>query len=463
MSEEHDMTDQPVVETTTGPVQGRTEGGVERFLGVPYAAAPFGALRFQAPQPHSPWTEPFRADRFGATAPQKEGAAPGGLPDVIEPIIAGDEILNLNVWAPVDRSGPLPVLLWIHGGGFFAGCSANPWYDGTAFARDGLVMVSCNYRFGAEGFLELEGAATNRGMRDWIAALEWIRDNIAAFGGDPGSVTVMGQSAGGMAVSALLASPAAEGLFQRAVIASGVSDMSVLTAEQAAEAAREVAAEAGIPATLEAALTVSPDEFVAASERVAARPAPEGEGLRVPWAPVIDGDLLDGSLLDAVALGRGADVPVLVGSTANEFAWSAYRDRPDDEEARALGQRLFADEVFRLPIHRFSEARAAAGSAPTYRYEFQWNSTADPVIRAGHSLDIPFFFHTLDAPYVVEYTGPTPPVSLADDDHGAFAAFARGDDPGWPAYEHGGAVQLFDTPSRVGTVADLDLPAAAAV
>ena len=146
----------------------------------------------------------------------QEGAAPGGLPEVPEPVIPGDEILNLNVWTPeLAPAQPLPVLVWIHGGGFFAGCSANPWYDGASFAQHGIVMVSLNYRFGAEGFLEIEGATSNRALRDWLAALEWIRDNIAAFGGDPARVTVMGQSAGGMAVSALLATEASAGLFQQ--------------------------------------------------------------------------------------------------------------------------------------------------------------------------------------------------------------------------------------------------------
>lgn len=459
MTREGDTDGRPFAQTTSGPVQGLITNGIEQFLGIPYAAAPFGPLRFREPQPHPSWTESFQAVGFGATAPQREGAAPGGLPDVIEPIIAGEDILNLNVWTPVDRDEPLPVLLWIHGGGFFAGCSANPWYDGASFARDGVVFVSCNYRFGAEGFLELEGAPSNRALLDWIAALEWVRDNIRAFGGDPGAVTVMGQSAGGMAVSTLLASPAAEGLFHRAVIASGISDMSIRSSQSAADFADAVVAEVGIDRTIDAARVVPPHAFIAATERVLARAAAQQEGLRIPWAPALDGRLVDEVLLDAVADGRGADVPVLVGSTANEFAWMGYRDRSDDEAAKAKGQRLFADEVFRLPTHRFCEARVAAGAAPTFRYEFQWHSTADPVIRAGHSLDIPFFFDTLGADYVVDYTGPNPPQSLAEQDHAAFVAFARDGNPGWPAYGSGGPVQLFDVPSRLGSVADLDLPA----
>lgn len=445
----------PTVQTASGPVTGRVVDGVERFLGIPYAAAPFGARRFQKPGPHARW-DAFDAEGFGATAPQREGASPGGLPDVVEPIIAGEDILNLNIWAPQDRPGPLPVLVWIHGGGFFAGCSANPWYDGTAFARGGLVVVSCNYRFGAEGFLELADGPSNLALLDWIAALEWVRENIAAFGGDPSQVTVLGQSAGGIAVSALLSSSAADGLFRRAIIASGVSQQNLVPREAAEEVAASVLSEVGAERTVAAARSVPPEAFVAAHEAWMARQAASGE-LGLSWAPVIDGELLNGDLFEVTARGHGAGVPVMVGTTANEFAWMAYRGHPEDEAAKRAGQRQYADQLFRLPTHRFAELRVAAGSAPTYRYEFQWQSTAEPEIRAGHSLDIPFFFHNLDAPYVAEYAGPNPPVTLADEVHAAFTAFARTGDPGWPAYSPGGAVRLFGAPSRTGIAADLDL------
>lgn len=444
----------PVVRLGAGAVEGRTIDGVDRFLGIPYAAAPFGANRFLAPAPVAPWDGVRQADAFGPTAPQY-GVPSGGLPAVVEPTIPGDDILNLNVWAPAGRSEPLPVLVWIHGGGFFEGSSANPWYDGASFARQGLVVVSINYRFGAEGFLELEGAPSNRGLLDWIAALEWVRDEIAAFGGDPSRVTVMGQSAGGMAVSALLAAPAARGLFQRAIVASAVSDVSLWTREQALRLADGVVAELGIARTREAAAAVDPAAFLGAHTAYVAKAAERGETVMPPWAPAVDGENLPGTVFDTID--AAADIPILVGSTRNEFAWMAYRDTPDDEEARDRGQAEFADGFFRSAIQRFSELRRAAG-APTYRYEFAWQSQAAPYIRAGHSLDIPFFFHNLDAPFFADYAGPNPPVTLADEMHGAFAAFARDGDPGWPRYDETRAVKVFDDPSSVGTDADLGLP-----
>ncbi|MEO5534625.1 MAG: carboxylesterase family protein [Pseudolysinimonas sp.] len=447
----------PIITTSKGAVEGRNVDGIDRFLGIPYAAPPFGAHRFLAPAPVAPWEGVRQGDAFGPTAPQRVGVASGGLPTVIEPTVAGDDILNLNVWTPAGREVPLPVLVWIHGGGFFEGSSANPWYDGAAFARQGLVVVSINYRFGAEGFLELEGAPSNRGLLDWVAALTWVHDEIAAFGGDPSRVTVMGQSAGGMAVSALLAAPAARGLFLRAILASAVSDVSIWSTVAARKVADAVVAELGIPRTRDAAAAIDPAAFLEAHAVVLAAAQAQGEPIMPPWAPVVDGENLPGSVFDTIE--AGADIPVLVGSTSNEFAWMAYRDNPDDTAKRDEGQRLFADGFFRVPIQRFAEARVAVGAAPTFRYEFAWQSQAAPYIRAGHSLDIPFFFHNLDAPYFADYAGPNPPVALADEMQGAFAAFVRDGDPGWAPYGEGRAVRLFDDPSWVGTDADLGLPA----
>jgi para-nitrobenzyl esterase len=444
-----------VAGTTSGPVIGLVSGGIAAYKGVPYAAPPFGDLRFLGPQPHPPWTIPFEAFDFGATAPQREHAAPGGLPDVIEPIIPGEEILNLNVWTS-DTDGSRPVLVWIHGGGFFAGCSANPWYDGASFARQGLVVVSINYRLGAEGFLELPDAPSNRGLLDCVAALEWVRDNIAAFGGDPGRVTVMGQSAGGMAVASLLVSAMAEGLFQQAVIASGIARFSAWPADQARAVTGAIAAHAGAEATRASMAARAPLELIDAHDAVVAEWQAAGNPLMPPWGPVIDGDVVAGQFLDAVRSGRGATVSVLTGTTRNEFAWMGFRDQPGSAEARRQGQRQFADEFFRRPTQLFAEARVATGAAPTYRYEFQWQSTAAPYILAGHSLDIPFFFNNLSAPYVREYTGPNPPQGIADFEHNAFASFASTGDPGWPPFSADSSVMIIDREPQVSRGIEFD-------
>jgi carboxylesterase type B len=347
-----------VARTTSGPVIGLFSEGIAAYKGVPYAAPPFGDLRFLAPQPHPPWTTPFEAFDFGATAPQREHAAPGGLPDVIEPVIPGEEILNLNIWTS-GTDGSRPVLVWIHGGGFFAGCSANPWYDGASFARRGLVVVSINYRLGAEGFLELPDAPSNRGLLDCVAALEWVRANIAAFGGDPGQVTVMGQSAGGMAVASLLVSAAAEGLFRQAVIASGIARFSAWPADQAEAVTDAIAAHAGAEATRAGMAARAPLELIDAHDAVVAEWQAAGNPLMPPWGPVVDGDVVAGQFLEAVRGGRGATVPVLTGTTRNEFAWMGFRDQPGSAEARRQGQRQFADEFFRRPTQLFTEARVA--------------------------------------------------------------------------------------------------------
>ncbi len=337
-----------------------------------------------------------------------------------------------------------------------AGCSANPWYDGASFARTGLVFASFNYRLGAEGFLEVPGAASNRGLRDWMAALGWVRRNIAAFGGDPDQVTVGGQSAGGGAVAALLGTPAARGLFQRAIIASGVLHPTAQPAAQAAETAERLAAELGTAPLASEVAEKSPAALVQAQLGLGLLKEPEeaiailraGQRVPLPWMPVVDGDLLSEPLLSAAASGRAANVPVLIGTTADEFKWMLRREQAGRSDVEQLAQE-FVDAMFRYPVEEFIAARG--GQAPVYRYEFQWRTdTYDGIVGAGHSLDIPFFFNTLDAPYVAPYAGAHPPQALADAVHGAFAAFAGTGDPGWPAFAAAGtrAVRVFDVPVR---------------
>jgi para-nitrobenzyl esterase len=205
--------------TAQGRLRGARDGPALRFLGIPFAESPVTAGRFGAPAAPGRWDGIRDALSYGATSPQPDR----GVTLIPEPIIAGDNELNLNVFTPDLNPVRLPVLVWIHGGGFFAGCNASPWYRGGPFARDGVVLVSVNYRLGAEGFLEVPGAPANRAVRDWVRALEWVQENIAAFGGDPGRVTIAGQSAGGAACAALLGVPAARGLFRGAACVSGGS------------------------------------------------------------------------------------------------------------------------------------------------------------------------------------------------------------------------------------------------
>ncbi len=197
------------MQTPAGMIVGRGDGRVRRFLGIPYAEAPVGELRFAAPAPRGRFTEPFDASRHGATA-QRVPLFP--VTTIPEPSIPGEDVLNLSITAP-GAAGPFPVLVWIHGGGFLAGSQASPWYDGPAFARDGVVCVTVGYRLGVDGFGPLDDVPANLGLRDLLLALDWVRENIAAFGGDPDRVTIAGQSAGGAAVLALLSSPFGAGRF----------------------------------------------------------------------------------------------------------------------------------------------------------------------------------------------------------------------------------------------------------
>lgn len=240
-----------IVVTKQGPVRGTVVDGLRVTLGIPYAAPPFDGGRFRAPMPAEPWDGVRDCTLFGPVAPQS-AELPGA------PVWRADQedVLTLNIWSTADTSQPQPVLFWIHGGAYTFGSSAQPDYDGTALARAGLTVVTCNYRLGFEGFGHVPGFPGNRGLLDQIAALEWVRDNISAFGGDPDNVTVAGQSAGGGSIACLMSSARADGLFHRA-IAHSVPD-AFFPPELAERLAREVAAAAGVAPTAEGLLSAPP-------------------------------------------------------------------------------------------------------------------------------------------------------------------------------------------------------------
>jgi carboxylesterase type B len=212
-----------VVQTRHGKVRGSVAAGVNTFKGIPYAAPPFGANRLRPPRPVEPWSGVRDALAYGPKSPQ-----PPYPPQVAllltESVVSGEDCLSLNIWSPDLGSAGQPVMVWIPGGMFaYHGTGGSPWYDGSRFARDGVVCVTINYRVAADGFLYLGGGDANRGLLDQVAALEWVRENIAAFGGDPDNVTIFGESAGAMSVGTLLAMPRARGLFRRAVAQSGAA------------------------------------------------------------------------------------------------------------------------------------------------------------------------------------------------------------------------------------------------
>lgn len=482
------------VDTTAGRLRGRWRAATTStpasaaFLGIPFAEAPVGDLRFAAPVPHAPWDGVRDALEYGAT-PQRSALQEVTL--IPEPSFPGESTLNLNVFTPTTDAS-LPVLVYIHGGGFVSGSPSSPWYDGAAFNRDGVIVVSISYRLGFDGFGWIADAPHNRGVLDWLLALEWVRDNIAAFGGDPERVTISGQSAGGAAVIALLATPRAQPLFAQAYSISGpIADIGL---DRAEAFGRLLAAELGVEPTRAGLSSLSEEQILAVQSRLAsigAEPAGSDgptdaapgdplaalgalvdEGL--PLGPVVDGKLIPEPILEALRSGVGADKPFLLGATDDEFSMllTGARDsleqvpaaavlaglglegerladylganEPDRHTADVVG-RFVTDRMFRAPTLQLAEAR---GAAPTWLYRFSW---ASPTFgSAVHCLDMPFIFDCLAADRVEVLAGAEPPQSLADDVHGGVTAFVTGGDPGWPAFddEHE-AVRVFDTPSRV--------------
>ncbi len=475
------------VRTSSGPVRGTVADGVVAFLGIPYAAAPVGELQFAAPQPAPAWTEVRAAVEPGPTCPQEPYPAPIAalLGTHIHP---GDESLNLSVWTPERslRSDPgsdpagsgLPVMVWIHGGAFTRGANRIPIYDGTAFARDGVVLVGVNYRLGVWGFSPFPDAPDNRGLLDQIAALRWVRDNIARFGGDPDNVTVFGESAGAMTISNLLVSPAAQGLFQRAIVQSG-SNAVVADRTDAAKVTAEIAAALGVEPTAAAFAGLDADAILAAQsatglamigdlrpERWGATVVTSGLGI-THILPTYGDEVVPRPPADAA---HPAEVGLMIGTNREEFRLFTVpygvlagitdellpavlqrygldpADGPrvaaalPDASAGDVFAAILTERAFVDPARRDAAVHAATGAA-TYVYDFDWSSGV-PGLGACHALELPFVFDTLADSH--ELAGPNPPQALADEVHAAWVRFAKTGDPGWASYTgDGGAVHRF--------------------
>jgi para-nitrobenzyl esterase len=463
------------VSTSSGVLEGIRDREVFAFHDIPYAAAPTGAQRFRPPEPALPWTGVRPAREPGFIAPQ--------VPTPLEELygrpgaVQGEDCLTLSVWTPALDDARRPVVVWIHGGNFVNGSGTTPRTDGTTLARAGdAVVVGVNYRLGSFGFLFLGDLVPGEedsgvvGLLDQIAALRWVRDEIAAFGGDPGSVTVVGQSAGAMSIGSILGMPAAEGLFHRAVLQSG-GPASVRDRAAATATTVDVLAELGIAADTHAAdeLRKASVAQILAAQRTAAATlwtrARESGGPRGLFSPVHGTPSLPAPPLDAIAAG-GGDVPVLLGTTRDELRITRvldptfHRDTWQDVDARlatAFGaDRLTAaraayriagetpadvavavegDLRFVAPTVRLAEQLSARGT-PTWLYEFRHRGTAfEGALRAAHGLEIPFVFDTLDCPGSTALLGEPTDSSrhLARRMRDAWIAFARHGAPSHPA------------------------------
>jgi para-nitrobenzyl esterase len=466
---EPQMTERVTTRISSGELAGQRDDGIDRYRGIPYAAAPVGARRFAPPEPVVPWQGVRDAVDLGPTAPQTP-YSPEVATLLANRIIPGDDFLNVNVWAPAGATG-CPVLVWIHGGSLVHGSNALDGYDGTAFARDGVVFVGINYRLGPEGFSVLDDAPVNLGLADVAAALRWVRAEIAAFGGDPSSVTIAGESAGGVIIATMLAAPDASELFDRAVVQSGMFNGQ--SRKAAGRVTRKLAKRLGIATTREAFASIPSDTLVAADDLVRAGATPLNA--KPGYAPCIGDDLVPESpLVAARDHGAGDRIPVLVGWTADEHrlfirpgskqmnpivfgiirlrfrlgrrVLAAYRRaRPSATRNDLFGQ-LAIDLLARVPFYAVADRRRSRGASPTYVYEFAWPS---PVIdlRAAHAMEIGFVFDRLSSPDWVSLTGPDAPQSLATAMHEAWVRFAKTGDPGWQAWDDSHPVMMFDTES----------------
>ena len=455
----------PVVRVEGGRLRGRIDRGVAAFLGIPYAAPPFGARRMQPPEQPEGWPGERLVTDYGPTCPKDDGAPPDPLfPEVVVP---GEECLNLNVWTPDPGGSGLPVLVWVHGGQFTKGSGSGAMYRGTSFARDGVVCVTINYRLGAEGFLYFGDGAANLGLLDQVAALEWVQGNIASFGGDPTKVTVAGQSAGAMSITTLLAMPGARGLFRQAVTQSGAA-AATLTAEAAAGTATRLAGSLGVAPTREA-LSEVPVERLARAASVIAEEALNPTDLTtwagLAFAPVVDGDTLPEHPLDALRNGAGNGVRLLTGWNRDDvrigLVPSGFIDLVDERAINAFvraqggpdgtvelyraarpeaskGDLLAAvmtDCFMRVPAIRVAEVRLEAGEAGNWVYRFDHKSPSFAGrLGAAHAVEIPYVFDLLDDRSSYALIGDTPPQVVADTAHGAWARFVADGDPGWPRY-----------------------------
>lgn len=403
----------PEAQTAQGLVSGTADDGVAVFKGIPFAAAPVGELRWRPPQAPLSWKGVRKADAFGAICPQdRNNASTIGLRQ-------SEDCLTLNVWSPNAKAGAkLPVMVWIYGGAFRGGGSAMPYYDGTELAQHGVVLVSFNYRLGWLGFFdhpalakENAGDATgNYGLMDQIAALKWVHDNIAAFGGDPANVTIFGESAGGISVNDLMVSPPARGLFEKAISESGLGLWPVAEAKEAQAAAIAFAARqhiAGEDETALAHLRKLPVGVLLADQSKAK--ADEGP------APMVDGKLVPGQ--PAVLFGEGkiANAAYMAGSNSDEASLMQFlrltgqqvldrygknlpavrklyaQDGPLTD--KALAHRIFDDSVFAAGAHALAIFAAKAGE-PAYVYHFAYVAEAErgKTEGVGHGGEVPFVF-----------------------------------------------------------------------
>jgi len=488
-----------IVETRQGKVEGEEANGLHVFKGVPFAQPPVGALRWRAPEPAKPWTAVRSATAYGPQSwqpPRIAGTPLSGMMSVTVP--CNEDCLTLNVWTPKADGRGRPVMVWIHGGAFAIGSGSQSIYDGTALATRGdVVVVTINYRLGPLGFLRLtdvtEGripATGNEGLLDQLLALEWVRDNIDRFGGDPKNVTIFGESAGGMSVGALLGAPRAKGLFKRAIPQSGACSTGI-PAAQASQLAEGLAKHLKLkPSDVASLQTMDPEALTMAATMYRLT------GVGMVHQPIVDGDLLPQLPLDAVKGGNADGVDVLVGAAAHEWLLFTAMDpaaatlddghlearvsarvgssanalidgykqilasRGEPHDPISVFAAIETDRVFRLPGQRLADALAAR-KQNVHHYEFTWRSPLlNGKLKSCHAIDIAFVFAThAQNEGVAQFCGEGPSAdALARTVQDAWLSFAKTGTPratgldGWRRFDRmQPTTAIFDVPAGVST------------
>ncbi len=452
----------PVVHTRLGSLRGLVHDGVHVFRGVPCALPPYA---------------PERRLREAVFVPAWKGelaaVTPGDIPlqagPKETPVLGGGDCLRLNIWTPEPGATKCPVMVYFPGGGSVSCNNNDPRFDGQAFARDGVVLVTANYRVNVDGFLQLPDVPANLGIRDMIAALKWVHEHIAGFGGDPDRVTVFGQSAGATHVTSLLAAPAASGLFRRAILQSPAA-LAQNPKELSAKVTAQLCAFYGISATREAMAALPFEQLIRFRAFTASKARDEAwamlnHGNVSCFKPYIDGEVLPCRPVDAIRAGSAKGVEIMAGSTEEEWRHytvphnglarieqadidrllrsaglpadlaETYRRNGRGQSLGDLFTALQSDFIFRMPANAVLEAQAQA-KGRVWAYSFGWRSPAEGgQLGAAHSCDLPFVFQTLHTPAAIRQLGDHPPQALADAMHGAWVRFAAEGNPGWPAFD----------------------------